>query len=424
MISKSQTILIVEDDDVLREIVKKGLENATHSVLTASSGTEMFEVLARTPVNLILLDLGLPDGDALPHILKIRELTNAPLVILTARERIDDRLMALGLGADDYLTKPIDIRELVLRVNNILVRRADGDSAPGSAPNLAAARGRRSSDFEPRRRASDSAPRRRASDSSRDRRASDGPRRSGLLVLLGILGGITIAGAGAFWLSISSPEQVAQISVESAALEVGERSDQKDGSSESADAKSNGPVSTSDGEQQGELASDSSVSTTVVTGEPTRTALVVAETVTVTSQPTSQGSGTSVMVTAVPTTGQTDSTTAAIDAMSKAEVLGYAWALNSQCGPVPQVDWWKYRTHADIAEYVIRRHEGEWEPFIDDLVRRLAKMYDIAERKSAAVTPDGDRMEGEDLERYIEQSVARLQVVRCLSKEAELASAS
>ena len=434
MTPKSQTILIVEDDAVLMEIVKKGLENASHSVLMASTGQEMFDVLGKTPVNLILLDLGLPDGDALPHIIKIREQTNAPLVILTARERIDDRLMALGLGADDYLTKPIDIRELVLRVNNILTRQAggaNGDARTSIAaqPQPAPQGARRGADQSAHRRASDNAPRRRASDDVPRRRSSDKPKRSAMFVAASILIGITIAGAGAFWLSVSSPEQVAQVTVESAALAAGEQ--------QPADLASDQDPGVEAGTSQAETANASEQPSTQSSSTPSadadavddttqsrRTALAVAETVVVSEQPVSDGSGTSVVVTATPTIPTETATSVNLDDISKAEVLGYAWAFDSKCGAVPQVNWWKYKTRADIAEYVIRRHNSDWEPFIDDLVRRLAKMYDIAERESAAVTPDGDRLEGEDLERYIEQSVARLQVVRCLSEEAKLAASN
>ena len=119
----SATILVVEDDTIIQGLVETALRKAGHDVLLVGSGSEMFDALAGgQAIDLILLDLGLPDGDAMPHIMDIREKSEIPIVIITARGRQDDRLMALGLGADDYLTKPIDIRELALRVGNILGR--------------------------------------------------------------------------------------------------------------------------------------------------------------------------------------------------------------------------------------------------------------------------------------------------------------
>lgn len=110
--------------------------------------------------------------------------------------------------------------------------------------------------------------------------------------------------------------------------------------------------------------------------------------------------------------------------LSKAEILGYGWVLETKCQPIPDVPWWKLRTHEGIVSYVLRRHDGYWKDLEDELVKRLARMYDIAERKSGIVVQTGVTLRDEELDTYIEQFAQRLMVVRCLAKEADAAGAT
>ena len=107
---------------------------------------------------------------------------------------------------------------------------------------------------------------------------------------------------------------------------------------------------------------------------------------------------------------------------TKAEILGYGWVLETKCGPIPSVDWWKYDTHESIANYVERKKSGDWETFVESLRVRLIKLQDIADRNSAVVTKSEVVLLDEDPLAYISKFAQRLDVVRCLADEAKLAS--
>ena len=116
------TVLIVEDERKLRELVRSYLEQAGFTVLSTGSGAEAITMAAAAAPDLVVLDLGLPDvgGDTVAR--ELRATGSVPIVMLTARSTEEDRIAGLELGADDYLTKPFSPRELVLRVQAVLRR--------------------------------------------------------------------------------------------------------------------------------------------------------------------------------------------------------------------------------------------------------------------------------------------------------------
>ncbi|MBT3768015.1 MAG: response regulator transcription factor [Rhodospirillaceae bacterium] len=120
-----ETILAVEDDEDLQSFLKLHLEAEGYAVEQALTAQEAIASITNKRIDLVLLDLGLPDEDGLLVAEQIRNFSSVPIIVASARTRVDDRLAALGLGADDYVTKPFDPRELVLRIRNIISRSAD-----------------------------------------------------------------------------------------------------------------------------------------------------------------------------------------------------------------------------------------------------------------------------------------------------------
>ena len=112
------------------------LRDAGFKISLAANGREMLALLDKEKINLILLDLGLPDEDGLVLTRQIRARSSVPIIVLTGRTGQDDRLAALELGADDYLTKPCDPREIVLRVQNLLDRAGGGPKQPGTSEEI------------------------------------------------------------------------------------------------------------------------------------------------------------------------------------------------------------------------------------------------------------------------------------------------
>ncbi len=109
-------ILIIEDDTPIAELERDYLEASDFSVKRASDGKEGYEMAIKDDFDLIILDLMLPKIDGFTVCRKIRELKNTPIIMLSARREDIDKIKGLGLGADDYLTKPFSPGELVARV--------------------------------------------------------------------------------------------------------------------------------------------------------------------------------------------------------------------------------------------------------------------------------------------------------------------
>jgi len=124
-------VLVVEDDPVIRALVRRTLEAEGYRVQEAAThGRGRIELQSRR-FDLLLLDLGLPDGDGVALIREMRKWTEMPVIVLSARVTEHDKVMALDAGADDYLIKPFGVAELLARVRASLRRtaRADGESA-------------------------------------------------------------------------------------------------------------------------------------------------------------------------------------------------------------------------------------------------------------------------------------------------------
>ncbi|MBI2164866.1 MAG: response regulator transcription factor [Chloroflexi bacterium] len=121
-----RTVLIVEDDPNTVELVRLYLRRDGHKVLAASEGLEGLRLAREARPDLVVLDLMLPGLDGMEVCRILREESDVPIVMLTARVEEEDRLSGLDLGADDYITKPFSPRELAARIRAVLRRTANG----------------------------------------------------------------------------------------------------------------------------------------------------------------------------------------------------------------------------------------------------------------------------------------------------------
>lgn len=119
---KTERLLVVDDDAELRELLRDYLGQAGFQVAVAADGREMRRALAAAPVDLIILDIMLPGEDGLSLCRRLRAESRVPILMLTARGDEIDRIIGLEMGADDYLAKPFNPRELLARVRSVLRR--------------------------------------------------------------------------------------------------------------------------------------------------------------------------------------------------------------------------------------------------------------------------------------------------------------
>lgn len=118
-------ILVVEDDAALRSLVAAFLEKDKFDVVTVETAADGMDVMSRMQIDLIVLDIGLPDEDGRVLARKLRMRSDTPIIFITVSTERDCKLTALDLGADDFLVKPIDPNELSIRIRNILRRTSD-----------------------------------------------------------------------------------------------------------------------------------------------------------------------------------------------------------------------------------------------------------------------------------------------------------
>jgi two-component system, OmpR family, response regulator len=134
MTSTAQRILVVDDDPEIRKLLARYIESQGFRVLLAANCQELRDKLATNAVDLIVLDVMLPDGSGLEVCRDLRaQRSSVPIILLTALKEDVDRIIGLEIGADDYLGKPFNPRELIARVRAVLRRRAETPSQPGLA---------------------------------------------------------------------------------------------------------------------------------------------------------------------------------------------------------------------------------------------------------------------------------------------------
>lgn len=120
--SSGPRIALIEDDPDQRESLLTWLELEGYSIWAAESAEAFYKQFSVTPIDIAIIDLGLPGEDGLDVIRHLRENTNIGLIVVSARSRVDDRLQGIALGADHYLVKPIVLEELALHIDNLWQR--------------------------------------------------------------------------------------------------------------------------------------------------------------------------------------------------------------------------------------------------------------------------------------------------------------
>jgi DNA-binding response OmpR family regulator len=125
-VTQTHTILVVEDEQAIASFVSLYLKNAGYGVRAVTTGAGALNAMAAETPSLIILDLNLPDMDGVEICRRVRKTSDVPILMLTARDEDVDKIIGLEVGADDYLTKPFNPRELVARVKSVL-RRSTAD---------------------------------------------------------------------------------------------------------------------------------------------------------------------------------------------------------------------------------------------------------------------------------------------------------
>jgi len=130
MAAEKTEILIVEDDISILPMMQQMLELEGYEVLTAVNGETALKVFDNCKPSLILLDIGLPDINGISVCKKIREFSGVPIIMVTGKSEIEDKVVGLQAGADDYITKPFSYDELIARVSAVLRRTAFPEKHP------------------------------------------------------------------------------------------------------------------------------------------------------------------------------------------------------------------------------------------------------------------------------------------------------
>ncbi|MEZ5840639.1 MAG: response regulator transcription factor [Hyphomicrobiales bacterium] len=129
----STRILVVDDDAQLATFLQRYLRKQEFDVATVGSAAAMMAMLARRDFDLCVLDIGLPDRDGFELTQELRRTSKLPIILLTARDEVYDRIIGLEVGADDYVTKPFEPRELVARIKSVLRRYHAGGNGDDPA---------------------------------------------------------------------------------------------------------------------------------------------------------------------------------------------------------------------------------------------------------------------------------------------------
>lgn len=435
----SSRILIVEDDAMIQGFIQLTLEHGGYTVGTARSAAEMREQFQQGGIDLIILDLGLPDADGMSLVSEIRATSSVPIIVASARDGASDRVDALERGADDYLTKPFDPTEMLLRIRNLLNRCAAAPVLPvaptpqPSQPAQPAPQPRQPAQPAPpvppalhtapvspmplpasvtpaanpvppaAPPASTPAPLsateslQAAAKKSAPQPISQAPARASIdksVIVAGILAVAAFGGAGIYWFTNYRPLGVERIQP-AAQNQAGSDTQPRRGALQ--------PPSQPDVR----IAQSSNSSSQPAPDNLTRSVTSLSDPAPDPDQSTRQPPPASA-------TGVAPQASLAVSAT--------AWVKNSKCAPLPDVKWWRVKTHLQIVRFVNSEHKGDWQPYLNNWRARLEKLKDISDRGSGIKTGTGEILQGESLAEYIRDTADRIAIIQCLSREARIAA--
>ena len=115
-------ILVCDDERDILDAIEIYLKAEGYSVFTAEDGASALEILEKKEIHLAIIDIMMPVMDGITLIMKMREVTNIPIIVLSAKSEVTDKIVGLNVGADDYITKPFNAVELTARVNSLIRR--------------------------------------------------------------------------------------------------------------------------------------------------------------------------------------------------------------------------------------------------------------------------------------------------------------
>jgi len=130
-LTSATTVLVIDDEPQIQRFLKPSLEAAGYQPVAAVNGAEALKLIATRAPDVVVLDLGLPDMDGKEVIRAVRQWSQVPIIVLSARDREGEKIAALDLGADDYVSKPFGIGELMARIRTLLRHRSreEGETA-------------------------------------------------------------------------------------------------------------------------------------------------------------------------------------------------------------------------------------------------------------------------------------------------------
>lgn len=128
-----ERILVVDDDALVRDFIVQGLQDAQYEVLAFADGQQVVDAVAAHGINLAIVDMILPDMNGLELVKRIRQIPQVGIIILSGQDEVTDRIVGLEVGADDYVTKPFRMRELLARVHSVLRRTRTAEAVAAQA---------------------------------------------------------------------------------------------------------------------------------------------------------------------------------------------------------------------------------------------------------------------------------------------------